>query len=187
MRGMGAMAGRGVRIGLAAAFVLLAALGTGAEAQRSAKKKTPTLTPPKPHNRFITVIEFRKARRPAGTIVSVEGYILSALKSGRRIVTLEIVDSTDQVLSAADAQKTARGGIRSSVTVPDRAHPLWTLTSKGLLRLSMYTGAARAARVVQDAPPKVRVQGLVGKPGATLSRLQKIEYQNADGDWKELR
>lgn len=156
-----------------------------AQASKNAKPSGPA--PPKQYNRFMTVHEFLRAKRPAGTNVSVEGYFVCALKSGKSGARLSLVDSTDKVLSAKDAAATARAGAACSITLGGKQRPRWVMTRKGVLSLAMYTGSSQPATFVQDTPPKVRVQGLTGKTSKALGTVTKIEYQNADGDWRDFR
>lgn len=162
------------------------ALATFASAGLGDTKKN-TVAPPKPHDRFVTVSEFIQAKRPAGTNVSIEGYFVTAMKSGKSSATCVLVDSTDKVISAKDAQVCARGGVRCLVTLGSKGKPRWVISRKGLLSLAMYTGTRQPATYLQDAPPKLRVQGLVGKQRATVSSVIKIEYQDENGEWRDFR
>lgn len=162
--------------------VLLASLPAACMAQA----KKPAASAPKPHNRFVTVLEFRQAKRPAGTLVSIEGYFVSVLKDGRNRAACALVDSTDQVLSALDAVACAKGGVLCTVELGGKSKPRWVMTRKGLLSLAMYTGASSPTTFLQDTPPKLRVQGITGKGRPGLQAVTKIEYQDASGEWKSL-
>ena len=153
-----------------------------ASAQR-AKQKPPKL---RPENTFVTVDEFLRAKRPSGTLVSVEGYFVTLVKSGGSAVG-SLVDSTDKVLSATDAAATARGGARCTIAVGGKGRSRWTMTRKGLVGLAMYTGAAKPSTCVQDTPPKVRVRGVTGKERGTLASVNQIEYQDENGDWRVFK
>jgi len=165
------------------AMAVLAATGS----QAAGEKKNAAAAAPKPHNQFITVAEFVKAKRPAGTTVSVEGYFVSVLKTGSSVATCWLVDSTDQVLSASDAKKCAAGGVSCTVKLGGKSNPRWVATRKGLLSLAMYSGTRTPTTCVQDAPPKLRIQGVVGKNRSSLSTVTRIEYQDDSGNWRIFR
>jgi len=159
----------------------------GAAAQTSRQAKKPANPAPQPYNRFVTVSEFRAAKRAPGTNVSVEGYIVSGLKVGRSSARLYLVDSTDKVLSARDAEAAVRSATACTIGLGGKSRPRWVMTRAGLLKLVMYTGAKQATTCIQDVPPKVRVQGNTGKTRGTLSAVTRIEFQDDDGEWRDFR
>jgi hypothetical protein len=158
----------------------LAQKGKGAASSASVK-------PPNPENRFVTVIEFQKARRPAGANVSIEGYIVLAEPSGTKSARLNLVDATDKVLSVKDAKQTARTGVLCTASTSNKARPGWKMTARGLHRLSMYASNGKRCALVNDCPTKVRIQGSVGSNRVSLARVTRIEYQDDNGDWRELK
>ena len=173
--------------GRCAATILLPCLILGlctadAAAQR-AKHKSPKL---RPENTFVTVDEFLRAKRPSGTLVSVEGYFVTLVRSGSSAVG-SLVDSTDKVLSASDAAAMARTGARCTIAIGGKGRSRWTMTRKGLVGLAMYTGGSKPSTCVQDTPPKVRLQGMTGKGRGVLVSVRQIEYQDENGDWRILR
>jgi len=158
---------------------------SGADAQK-AKRSQPVLRPPSPANRFVTVVEFQRARRAAGANVSIEGYVVLAEKSGSSTVRLSLVDSTDKVLNAREAKQAARAGAPCTATMSAKQRPGWTMTRKGFLRLAMYATVGKKCVAVNDAPPKVRIQGSVGRTRAAIATVTKVEYHDEDGEWREL-
>lgn len=155
--------------------------------QTGAARATAGVKPPSAANRFVTVVEFQRAKRPANANVSVEGYIVLTEKAGRQTARLSLVDSTDKVLNAQDATKTARTGAPCTVAVGARQHPWWVLTAKGLNRLTMYAQTGRLCAPVNDSPPKVRIQGNVGADKRSIAKVTKIEYHDDFGEWRELK
>lgn len=168
---------------VAVAVVGLALIGTTPlEAQRAATKQTTV----RPHNSFVTVDEFVRSRRPAGTPVRVEGYFVTVLKTSGNSATCGLVDTTDKVLSASDAAATARAGAACTVPLGGKGKGRWVMTRKGLLSLAMYSGSSKPTTFVQDTPPKVRVTGITGKGRATIVNVSRIEYQDENGEWKNF-
>jgi hypothetical protein len=170
-----------------AATAVCAAVWACAGAQTSGTAKKPSSSEPKPHNRFVTVAEFRAAKRAPGANVSVEGYIVIALKAGRASARLYLVDSTDKVLSAKDADASARSGAVCTIGLGGKARPRWIMARRGLLKLAMYTGGEQAASCLQDTPHKVRIQGRTTKTRSALGSVAKIEFQDDDGEWRDFR
>lgn len=155
-------------------------------------KKTKTAKPvkevsatPKQENQFISVDEFVKTKRGLRTAVSVEGYIVVAIRMGDGSVRLSSVDSVDHVLSATDADNFAKGGAGAIIPSSTLAkHPTWALTAKGLQRVTMYTGAGHAQKALHDVVTKVRLTGFA--VGKTINPVTKVEYQDDSGEWKTL-
>lgn len=178
-------------IAAAALAVAIATVPLTATAQKSkrssAASASASVRPPSPANRFVTVVEFQRANRPANTNVSVEGYIVLTEKAGRQAARLSLVDSTDKVLNAQDATKTARTGAPCSVAVGSKQRPGWDLTAKGLNRLTMYSQTGRLCVPVNDSPPKVRIQGSVGTDKKSIAKVTRIEYHDDYGEWRELK
>jgi hypothetical protein len=133
------------------------------------------------------VAEFRQARRAPGANVSIEGYVVLAEKSGAGSVRMSLVDSTDKVLTAKEAQDSARAGARCLAASGGKQHPNWVLTRKGLLRLAMYCRSGTKCEAVNDSPPKVRIQGAVSKDRAGLATVTRIEYHDDNGEFRELK
>ncbi|MCC6727733.1 MAG: hypothetical protein IT208_00165 [Chthonomonadales bacterium] len=178
-----------MKLSLALAAVLLAALSLPAAGAGPKKRPAPVPRPaaPAPHNRFVTVEEVVRARRAPAIAVSVEGYVVLArrLKSGS--VQLSLADSIDHVLSERDADALARAGAQAVVpAVQQKRGARWAWSAAGLQRLAMYIGAARAERALRDTAPKVRVTGWTAKGRAVISPVTGIEYQDDNGDWKRL-
>lgn len=180
------------RPALAVVLTLAAAAGIAVAApERSRKKpsaksapKTTVAVTPKQENQFVTVDEFVKARRTAGTPVSVEGYAVVGMKNGSG-VKLAIVDSVDHVLNTADADKYAAGGASAVIPASSLAsHGNWAMTAKGMTRFSMYTGAGRAQKPLHDTVAKMRITGRAA--GRSISPVTCVEYQDDNGDWKKL-
>lgn len=157
----------------------------GAHAQRS---KTPSaLRPPSGANRFVTVVEFQRARRAAGANVSIEGYVVLSEPTGSRSARLNLVDSTDKVLSALEARNAAKTAVRCTVPIGSKQKPRWAMTARGLHKLSMYTVTGKRCVAVNDSPVKVRIQGKVGKDRTSLATVTKIEHHDDNGEWREFK
>jgi len=164
-------------------MLLTAAVATFAAPVKSAKAKTVSV---KQENQFILVDEFVKAGRAMGTVVSVEGYIVVGYRTSDGGERLAITDSVDHVLSARDANGlAASGAIATAPASGVKSHAKWAWTSKGILRLVMYTGSGKAQKVLHDTVGKVRVSGIVSAK-RTLGTVVKIEEQDDNGDWKAL-
>ena len=141
---------------------------------------------PKEENKFITVEEFRHAKRGAGSAVSVEGYEVIVFPTGDGGLHLSIVDSVDHVLSASDANAFAQGGCvglvsRSAI----QGHPRWSWTSGSMKKFAMYTGPGSATKNLHDVVEKMRFTGWTTGGRATIN-VTKIEFMDANGDWKVL-
>jgi hypothetical protein len=180
------------RSALAVALTLAAAASIAVAAPEKSRKKpaakvarkASVSVTPKQENQFVTVEEFVKGGRAAGTPVSVEGYAVIGIKSGSG-VKLAIVDSVDHVLSTADADKYAAGG--ASAVIPASAlagHGNWGMSAKGMSRFSMYTGAGHAQKPLHDTVAKMRITGRAS--GRSISPVTCVEYQDDNGDWKKL-
>lgn len=171
---------------IAAALVLFASVSSASPQKRrhahpAAKAESPVT--PKQENQFVTVEEFVKGKRAAGTPVSVEGYAVIGMKIGSG-VKLVIVDSVDHVLSAADANKFGAGGAAATIAAGAVAkHPNWGMTAKGMNRFAMFTGAGSAQKQLHDTVAKVRVTGRA--TGRSIS-VTGMEYTDDNGDWKKL-
>lgn len=157
----------------------------GAHAQKS--KATASVKAPSAANQFVTVVEFQRARRAAGTNVSIEGYVVLSQAVGSRSARLNLVDSTDKVLSALEAKQSAKTAVRCSVPLGSKRKPRWAMTAKGLHKLCMYTVKGKRCVAVNDSPVKVRIQGKVGKDRVSLATVTKIEYHDDFGEWRELK
>lgn len=169
----------------------IAAVPFTADAQQgkrgSSPKASAAVKPPSGANRFVTVVEFQRAKRPANANVSIEGYIVLTQKSGASAARLSLVDSTDKVLSVQDAVKTAQTGAPCTVAIGSRQNPGWALTARGLHKLTMYAHDGKRCYPIHDSPPKVRLQGNVGADRKSLVRVTKIEYHDDFGEWRELK
>lgn len=166
------------------ALALCLALSTAALAQSSRKSAT---APPKPYNQFVTVDEFIKAKRPAKTLVSVEGYVVYGRKAGSGEVVLYYVDSVDKIILVKEAQAACKSAARITVPssfVSSSARRGWT--DKGLRRFAMYIGASEPSKAIHDAMPKLRVTGRVATGRGIVSPATKVEYMDDNGDWKAL-
>jgi hypothetical protein len=164
--------------GLAAACALPlapAAAQKKSKAPAKAAAKAPVVAP-KEQNKFVTVEEFARANRPLKTVVSVEGYAVTAYPSGG-VTRLVLLDSVDHVLSAADANKFARGGV--SVAASQAA------VAKKMARIAMFTGNGIAQKKLNDTPAKMRVTGWVNGKSA-IGPTVKVEAMDDNGEWKTL-
>lgn len=150
------------------------------------KSKTPAVSAkPQQQNQFVTVDEFVKAGRKPGTLVSIEGYIVVAYKTGSS-VRAAVNDSVDKVLSAKDADANARSGAK--VTVPAslvKGRCAWS--AKGVQKYVMYTGSNHAQKKLHDVVEKMRVTGIVGRGKGIIANTTKIEYTDPNGEFKPLR
>ena len=159
----------------------------GAYAQKTKQGARSGVKPPSGANRFVTVVEFQRARRAPGANVSIEGYVLLSEATGSRSARLCLVDSTDKVLSAQEARKAAGTSVRCTVPLGAKQRPGWAMTARGLHKLSMYTVKGKQCVAVNDSPVKVRIQGTVGKDRVSLANVTKIEHHDDFGEWRELK
>ncbi len=169
------------------AVALVCVLPIGANAQKPKRSTPRAVKEPSAANRFVTVQEFRQARRAAGANVSIEGYVVLSEPTGSKSARLSLVDSTDKVLCAAEAKKAALTSARCSVPIGSKQKPRWAMTAKGLHMLSMYTVKGKQCVAVNDSPVKARIQGTVGKDRVSLATVTKIEYHDDFGEWRELK
>ena len=177
----------------AAGLLLLGAVSGVAAQKKPISKKTSSASvtraaTPKQENQFVTVEEFVKGHRPAGTAVSVEGYAALGFRSGDGSVHLYVVDSVDHILSAGDAN--AAVGSAAAAIIPAggiRSNPAWGWSSKGTMRIPMFTGNGTAQKQLRDVAPKVRVTGWMAAGRATISPVTKVEITNDNGEWVSLR
>ena len=172
-------------------FLTAVSLATAAPSQKSKSRHKPKKVvakaeaplQAKQENQFVTVDEFVKAKRAAGTPVSIEGYAVVGTKSGSD-VRLAVVDSVDHVLSASDADKFAKEG--AVATIPAAAvakHAAWAMTEKGVRRFTMYVGTTSALKALHDTVAKIRV---TGRCSGRLINVSGLEYADDNGDWKKL-
>jgi len=167
-----------------APFALAAPQKSHKTSTKTAPAKEAAVTP-KQENQFVTVDEFVKSKKAPHTAVSVEGYAVVgySVAGGEKIF---VVDSIDHVLSPTDANNFAKGG--AAGTIPSSAiskHPSWGMSAKGLHKVLMYTGAGTAQKVLHDTPAKVRITGWTAG-GKAISPVMKVEYQDENGEWKNL-
>src|SRR5687768_4432027 len=133
-----------------AAALMFVSFAAGGSAQRKPVKKTSSVAAtraamPKQENQFVTVDEFIRARRPAGTAVSIEGYAALGYRAADGSVRLHVLDSVDHILSARDADSAAASGAAAVIPAAGiRLHPSWSWTPKGAMRLPMFTGNGSA-------------------------------------------
>lgn len=176
-----------------AAVLLLLGAGGEAAAQKKAAKKTSGVAAtrpasPKQENKFVTVEEFIRARRPAGTAVSIEGYAALGYLATDGGIRLYITDSVDHILSASDANATA--GSSAVAVIPAsavRANPAWGWRARGAMRIPMFTGNGSAQRQLRDVAPKIRVTGWTASGRATISPVTRVEITNDNGEYVPLR
>ena len=167
-----------------------AAVGTST-AQRKPAKKVSSISAtraamPKQENQFVTVDEFLHARRPAGTAVSIEGYAALGYRAPDGAVRLYVLDSVDHILNAKDANaNTSSAAVAVIPAAVIRANPAWGWTSRGAMRIPMFTGNGMAQRQLRDVAPKVRLTGWAS--GRTISPVTKVEITNENGEYVRLK
>lgn len=174
---------------LLAGLVLVASLPLAAQSRKSAATPTKTAKPAvvHPHNRFITVDEFHRAKRKPASFVSIEGYAVLGYRLSDGTVRLAMVDSVDHVLSATDANKFAAAGAFCSVRAAAvKKNPKLAFPGKYLRKMVMYTGPGIARICLHDVVTKLRVTGSVSKARATLDPVAQVEFMDDNGDWKTL-
>src|SRR5512145_1563638 len=126
-----------------AGLFILGCVAQSQAAQRKppAKRSAPPAYRPaaaKQVNQFVTVDEFIRAHRPAGTGVSIEGYAALGFRAGDGSVRLYVLDSVDHILTASDATSAAAGAAVCTVPVAViRANPAWGWTPKGSMKFPM--------------------------------------------------
>lgn len=173
---------------LVAAAVVSAPTFASPQKKKSAKSAGATIAAnPRQENQFVTVDEFVKGKRAPRTAVSVEGYAVSGYKAADGSLHLIVVDSIDHVLSPMDADNFGRAGAHATVPASMLAkHPAWAWSAKGSQRFGMYAANPKghAVRPLHDIVPKVRVTGFA--IGRAISPVTKVEYQDDNGDWKNL-
>ena len=175
----------------AAAIMLISCAAAGSAQRKPVKKTSSTAATrpamPKQENQFVTVDEFLRARRPAGTAVSIEGYAALGYRAADGSIRLYVLDSVDHILSAKDADAGAASG--AAATIPAaavRAHPGWAWSPKGSMRIPMFTGNGAAQRQLRDVAPKIRLTGWAAGRG-TMSPVTKVEITNENGEYVALR
>ncbi len=177
----------------AAALVILSCAIVDSWAQRKPVKKParPAATRPampKQENQFVTVDEYIRARKPAGTAVSIEGYAALGYRAADGSVRLYVVDSVDHILSARDADGAAASGAAAVIPAGAiRVHPAWGWSPKGSMRIPMFTGNGAAQRQLRDVAPKIRLTGWTASGRATISPVTKVEITNENGEYVAVR
>lgn len=173
---------------LSIAMFLFAAVASPASSvpQRRPAKPDPVARA-KQENQFITVEDFRNAGRAPKTAVSVEGYVVLAQRMADGGLLLVLVDSVDHVLSAKDADATARSGAAAVLPAAYvKKRPGWGWTPKAMQRFAMYTGAGRAQKNLHDVVVKLRLTGFV-RAGTTVNPVTSVEFMDESGNWKPIR
>jgi hypothetical protein len=171
---------------LAVGIVVL--VGAGASAQKSRRAVVTAVKPSaaKPENTFGTIDEFIAARKPARTVVTIEGYTVVGFAATDGTVRGVLLDSVDRVLSASEADSFGRRGARFAIPASlTKSRPRTAFKPKGFRDLCMYTGRGHAEKLLKDVISKVRVTGTVLSLGF-ISPVTKVEYQDDNGDWKTL-
>ncbi len=166
-----------IKVGLAA--LALAGLLMPASAQSGATRA------PKPQHQYVTVDEYVRTKLPAKTLASVEGYVVVGVKAGAGI-RLDLTDSTDKVLTAKEADATARTACHATVPPALARRPGFAWSRRGVQRFIMFTGAAKAQKKLNDTMPKLRVTGQAAGKGA-ISPVTLVEYMDDNGDWRAVR
>lgn len=177
-----------IALGVAA----LALFSVAAGAQHKYKKPKPAPAPapgkvayPKEENKFVTVEEFVKAHRGAGSAVSIEGYEVIAFPTSDGGLQLNIVDSVDHVLTAKDAVGFAQGGAVGIIPASAlRGHPGWGWSNSGMKKYAMWTGPGTATKELHDIVAKMRFTGFTS--GGRTINLTKIEFADDNGDFRAL-
>ena len=177
----------------AAALMIVSFAAGGSSAQRKPVKKTSSTAAtrpamPKQENQFVTVDEFLRARRPAGTAVSIEGYAALGYRAADGSVRLHVLDSVDHILSARDADGAAASGATAVIPAGGiRLNPAWGWSPKGAMRIPMFTGNGSAQRQLRDVAPKIRLTGWVASGRATISPVTKVEITNENGEYVRMK
>lgn len=166
-----------IKVGLAA--LALAGLLTPALAQSGAARG------PKPQHQYVTVDEYVRTKLPAKTLTSVEGYVVLGVKSGAGF-RLDLTDSTDKVLTAKEADATARASCHATVPAALARKPGLAWSRRGVQRFIMFTGAAKAQKKLNDMMPKLRVTGQAAGKGV-INPVTLVEYTDDNGDWRPVR